>query len=271
VNVSQTPLLPQHRRHQARESSGSRRLIGFLAFVILLGVAFAQPLISLAKYAAITDLHSHILLVPFISAYLICRRYKQLPKGYSSSWVWELLSLLLGLGSLFAAGNFVKVDPALSQNDFLSLTAFSFVCLIAMGGFLFLGQKWTTAAFPFAFLIFMVPLSDALVHWLETASKLASAEAAALLFGIVGMPVLRDGTVFSIAWNRHRSRSGMQRHPIKLGALYHQRARIVCLLEKPLETRRSGFSDDSAGNLAQWVSHFRDRSALRGIWPANDP
>ena len=110
-----------------------------------------------------------------------------------------MLSLLLGLGSLFAAGNLVKVDPALSQNDFLSLTAFSFVCLIAMGGFLFLGRKWmTAAAFPFAFLIFMVPLPDAIVHWLETASKLASAEAAALFFSVVGMPVLRDGTVFQL-------------------------------------------------------------------------
>jgi exosortase C (VPDSG-CTERM-specific) len=199
VNASQLPLLPQHRRHQARESSGSRRLIGFLAFGILLGVAFGQSLTSLAKYAAITDLHSHILLVPFISAYLIYHRYKQLPKAYSSSWGWGLLSLLLGLGSLFTAGNLIKVDPALSQNDSLSLTAFSFVCLLAMGGFLFLGRKWmTAAAFPFAFLIFMVPLPDAIVHWLETASKLASAEAAALFFSVVGIPVLRDGTVFQL-------------------------------------------------------------------------
>ena len=233
VNASQLPLLPQRSRHQARESSGSRRLIGFLAFVILLGVAFGQPLISLAKYAVITELHSHILLVPFISAYLIYHGYKQFPKGYSSSWGWGLLSLLLGLGSLFAAGNLVKVDPALSQNDFLSLIAFSFVCLIAMGGFLFLGQKWMAAAgFPFAFLIFMVPLPDAIVHWLETASKLASAEAAALFFSIVGLPVLRAWYCVSIARNRHRSRAGMQRNPFKLGALYHQPAGIVSLPEK---------------------------------------
>ena len=56
----------------------------------------------------------------------------------------------------------------------------------------------TAAAFPFAFLIFMVPLPDAIVDWLETASKLASAEAAALFFSVVGMPVLRDGTVFQL-------------------------------------------------------------------------
>ena len=54
------------------------------------------------------------------------------------------------------------------------------------------------AAFPFAFLIFMVPLPDGIVDLLETASKLASAEAAALFFSIAGTPVLRDGTVFQL-------------------------------------------------------------------------
>jgi hypothetical protein len=36
------------------------------------------------------------------------------------------------------------------------------------------------AAFPVAFLLFLIPLPDALTQWLETASKLASAEAAAM-------------------------------------------------------------------------------------------
>ena len=44
----------------------------------------------------------------------------------------------------------------------------------------------------------MVPLPDGVTDWLETASKLASAEAAALFFSITGTPVLRDGTVFQM-------------------------------------------------------------------------
>ena len=47
---------------------------------------------------------------------------------------------------------------------------------VAAGGFLFLGARWMAAkAFPVAFLIFMVPLPDAAVDWLEKASMLASA------------------------------------------------------------------------------------------------
>ena len=62
---------PERSRNQAAESLGSSRLICFFAFAVLLAAAFGHPLASLAKYAAATDLHSHILLIPFISAYLI--------------------------------------------------------------------------------------------------------------------------------------------------------------------------------------------------------
>src|SRR5207249_11958849 len=64
---------------------------------------------------------------------------------------------------------------------------------------LFLGSKWMTeAAFPVAFLIFMVPLPDGAVNWLETASVLGSADVAALFFKMTGTPLLRDGTLFAL-------------------------------------------------------------------------
>ena len=199
MNTSQLPLSPQRSRNQAAESSGSRRLIGFLAFVVLLAVAFAHPLISLTKYAIGTDIHSHIVLIPFISAYLIYIRRKELLTDYVFSPGWMSILLAAGLAALLAAASLIKINPPLSHNDYLSLIAFSFVCLISAGGFLFMGRKWmAAAAFPFAFLIFMVPLPDGVVDWLETASKLASAEAAALFFSITGTPVLRDGTVFQL-------------------------------------------------------------------------
>jgi exosortase len=70
---------------------------------------------------------------------------------------------------------------------------------VAAGGFLFLGSKWmAAAAFPVAFLVFMVPLPDAAVNWLRIASVRASASAAQLLFSISGVPVSQDGVVLSI-------------------------------------------------------------------------
>jgi exosortase C (VPDSG-CTERM-specific) len=197
VKSIQVPNSPERNRNQAAESWDSGRLICLFASVILLAVAFGHPLASLAKYAAATDLHSHVLLIPFISAYLLFIRRKQLPKEYKSSPGWATLLLVAGLAALLGAISLF--NPPLSKNDSLSLMALSFVCLFAAAGFLFLGRKWmASAAFPFAFLIFMVPLPDRMVNWLETASKLASAEAAALFFSISGTPVLREGTMFEL-------------------------------------------------------------------------
>jgi exosortase C (VPDSG-CTERM-specific) len=192
-------ISPQSSRKQAAGSQDSRRLAGFLVFSVLLALAFVRPLAALMTHAIGTDLHSHIVLIPFISIYLIYLRRKNLPASYLFSPVWLSILLVAGLAALVAAGNVVKTNPPISHNDYFSLIALSFVCLVSFGGFLFMGRKWMAAlAFPFAFLIFMVPLPDAMVNWLETASKLASTEVAALLFSITRTPVLRDGTIFQL-------------------------------------------------------------------------
>ena len=96
-----------------------------------------------------------------------------------------------------AAG--IGLREGLRVNDDLALMALAYVSFVAAGGFLFLGSKWmAAAAFPVAFLIFMVPLPDGVVSWLETASVLASADLAALFFNMTGTPLLRDGTVFAL-------------------------------------------------------------------------
>jgi len=175
------------------------RLLGCLGSTALLTVAFIKPLFSLVVYAATTDLHSHILLVPFISAYLLRLQRDNLPREYISSPGLAMIPLVAGLAALSAAWGLRASGWPLSQNDFLALMALSFVCFLAVGGFVFLGRKWmAAAAFPVAFLIFMVPLPDRAAEWLETASKLASTEVAQLFFSISGVPVLRNGTVFQL-------------------------------------------------------------------------
>jgi exosortase C (VPDSG-CTERM-specific) len=110
-----------------------------------------------------------------------------------------LLPFVPGLVALIAAWSFLRADPPISYNDYLSLTGLSFVCLVTAGGFLFLGRKWMSAvAFPMAFLVFMAPLPDRVLHFLETASQMASTEAAAMFFAIAGTPMLRNGAVFQL-------------------------------------------------------------------------
>ncbi len=172
------------------------RVLGCAVYLIVLTVLFIQPLTRLAGYAATNDLNSHILLVPLISGYLIYLQRKRLSAAYRSSIGGTAAAGGVGIAAL---AMWIYWRASVSNNDGHTLIALSFVSLVAAGGFLFFGWKWmAAAAFPIAFLIFMAPLPDAVVEWLEKGSMLASAEAAALYFGATGTTFVRHGTVFEL-------------------------------------------------------------------------
>ena len=72
--TSPNPAPPRHRK--------TWRFWGGACFVIVLLAAFGQPLLGLVNYAAGSPLYSYILLIPFVSAYLLYLRRDQLPKKY---------------------------------------------------------------------------------------------------------------------------------------------------------------------------------------------
>jgi exosortase C (VPDSG-CTERM-specific) len=147
-------------------------------------------------YAAGSDLHSHIVLVPFIIGYLFYDRRASLRPAGPRSMAGTVLLGVVGLAAL-AAG--LGWRENLTLNDHLALMALAYISLLAAGGFLFLGARWmASAAFPVSFMIFLVPLPDAAVYWLENVSAIASAEAAALYFSIAGTPLVRHGTIFEL-------------------------------------------------------------------------
>ena len=167
-------------------------------FAILLIAAFAHPLLTLMKYAAGSSLFSYILLVPFVSAYLLYLRRDQLPKNYAVEFPLTILSLAVGFGALGLSYRFIGQQSS-TDSDYLALVTVSFLCCLAAGGFFFLGREWMrAAAFPLTYLIFMVPMPDAMADALETASKYASAEVANVLFHLSGTPFLRDGLIFQL-------------------------------------------------------------------------
>ena len=173
-----------------------RRSVGrFIWFAVLLIVLFSRELCALMVRVAGNNLHSYILLVPFVSAYLLYTRRCELPRSYSSSPGLAFVGLIGGCAVLAVA---VKAS-SLSSNDHLMLTTLSFVLLLTAGGYFFLGRSWMSAvAFPWFFLFFLVPMPDAMADGLETASQLASTEATSLFFDVTGTPVLRNGAIFQL-------------------------------------------------------------------------
>ncbi len=169
-------------------------------FAALLLAAFAQPLLALINYAAGSELYSYILLIPFVSAYLLYIRRDQLPKNYAADLPLTIAFLAVGLGVPAFRYWLDFVGRAPAGNLYLVLSTTSFLCCLAAGGFFFFGRRWMrSAAFPLAYLIFMVPMPDAMADALETASKYASAEVANLFFHLSGIPFLREGLIFQLS------------------------------------------------------------------------
>ncbi len=189
-NVSESSA--SNHRNMWRFGSGA-------CFVILLLAAFGRPLLGLANYAAHSSLHSHILLIPFVSGYLLYLRRDQLPKERVADLPLGILALAGGLGVLLFAHWLAFAGRAPTDNYYFVLLTISFLCCLAAGGFFFFGRDWMrAAAFPLAYLIFMIPMPDAMADALESASKYASAEVANILFHLSGTPILRAGRVFQL-------------------------------------------------------------------------
>jgi exosortase C (VPDSG-CTERM-specific) len=175
------------------------RFLGAACFAVVLAAVFGHPLLALIKYAASSQLHSYILLIPFVSAYLLYIRRDQLRKNYVTDLPLAIISLTGGLFVLVLTYSLHLAGRAPSIGDRLTLLTISLLCCLAAGGFFFFGRTWMrAAAFPLAYLAFMIPMPDTMAEALEQASSTASAEMANILFRISGMPFLRAGQIFQL-------------------------------------------------------------------------
>jgi exosortase C (VPDSG-CTERM-specific) len=201
--TARDPIVRAQPRNVSESSASSHRNMwrfwGAACFVIVLLVAFGQPLLGLANYAAHSSLHSYILLIPFVSGYLLYLRRDQLPKTHVADLPLAIVLLAGGLGIFLFLHWLAFAERASTDNYSFVLLTISFLCCVAAGGIFFLGRDWKrAAACPLAYLIFMVPRPNAMADALETASQYASAEVANVFFQLSGTPILRAGRVFQL-------------------------------------------------------------------------
>ncbi len=175
-----------------------RRAFVYAAFVVVLSLAFVAPLIALFRHAMKEELHSHILLIPVVSLYLAGIQREFLPKERKASPLgWVFFGVLAA--AVYGVPKLVGWDGDWSLNDRLTQSASCYVFLLVAGGFAILGTTWMRVlAFPFAFLVFMIPMPDAFVIGLEEWLMRVSAWTAELLFKLVGTAVHRDGQVIEL-------------------------------------------------------------------------
>ena len=179
----------------ARQMTGRNAL--FLLFVGLSILLFFAPLKLLVESSLGNELYSHIILIPFVSIYLIYTGRREIFRESVASVIPG--SVLIVAGVVFSlAGRGFGTD--LDQNDFLSLMTFAAV-LCWIGGFiLFYGRESSRlASFPLLFLLFIVPVPGFLMERIILLLQTFSAEVSYWLFKLTGVPIFREGFTFHLA------------------------------------------------------------------------
>lgn len=188
----------QRQSRTATSEPARRRLWAFAFFTLALLCCFSQPIYTLIRFAIHSDLYSHIILIPFISAYLIWIQRHQLTLDTSPSRRVAVVPFIAGAGIVAFAFS-LHAPGGLQKQDYLASVTLAFLAIL-WGGYLFIFGIAALRAviFPFLFLIFIVPFPMSLEQHLETFFQVSSAAAAHLFFQISGTPVLQEGTVFKL-------------------------------------------------------------------------
>src|ERR1022692_3273545 len=104
----------------------SSRLKCFALATVLLALCFAFPLYDLAWFAATSEFHSYILLIPFISAYLVSLKKGSIPISSQPARKTSLVFLTAGTAILVAYWLFLRPHLKLIEDDYLAVMMFSF-------------------------------------------------------------------------------------------------------------------------------------------------
>ena len=172
------------------------RNISFIIFSAAVILIFLGPLRELLLSSFNNELYSHIIIIPFISAYFLFEKRKELSQGPANYWLPGLALITAG-AACYLVGKFQAVG--LIRNDYLSLMTFAaFVCWL--GGVLFFyGLKtFRVAMYPLLFLILIVPVPQFMMDGLIYYLRIWSAEVTYAFFKVAGIPVIRDGFVFDL-------------------------------------------------------------------------
>lgn len=192
--VASTSPCSSHSFSMAWPFSVIQRNIAAVLVLLATVVWFWPPLAALFSLTQQQEHYSHMVLIPWVSLYVLyLDRRVILASREWSPWIGVLL---LGVGAF----SYWKFDAVAWGPDHLSLTMFSFVVL-CWGIFLFFfgASCFRKTVFGLLFLLFLIPLPSVVLSTIIGFLQRSSAEATAVVFSMLGIPVFREGFIFSLS------------------------------------------------------------------------
>jgi exosortase len=162
----------------------------FVLGVVCACLISARALRSLIDLAAANDVYTHALLIPLIAGCLMVLERRRIFIRLEYRLGLGAAPVLLGLGGVWVSG--VTLSRA-NPTGALSLAILSLVLLWSGGP-----QALKAATLPFLLLVLMVPLPDFLLARVVSSLQQGSALVTYGIFKLLGVPVLKEGLVFSL-------------------------------------------------------------------------
>ncbi len=174
-----------------------KRLIYYGLWIALCIVAFWKPCVALFHFSRANDDASHVVLIPFISAWLLYTEQKQVFRRVSFDFLLAAVFILVSI-----AAYFWTFRSAASWSEANTLAGYTLaLVLIWIAGFalIFGSDALRNGRFALLFLFLTIPLPDALLNYSTYFLQKGSADVTELLFDLVRVPALREGFVFHLA------------------------------------------------------------------------
>ncbi len=175
------------------------RAVRYAIFAGALILCFGKPLVQWATFCWNSELYSHCVLIPFVSAYFVWMRRHTLVLEAKSDLGAALIPAVLGALPLVWFRAFRPADKALAIEDYLALMIASLLLLLLAGALFFLGRRFLRPMlFAIVFMVFAVPFPNDVLHLATRFLQLGSADVSEALLQLSGMTYLRDGTFFAL-------------------------------------------------------------------------
>jgi exosortase C (VPDSG-CTERM-specific) len=181
------------------QSTAFQQSRSLAAASVVLGICFCFPLWNLIRFALHSELFSYVLIIPFISLYLLWAKKVSIPAASPPARILALVPFTAGLLVLGTHVFASRSGGVTSLQDNLTWTTLSFVLFFFASCLFCLGRDaLRMLGFPLGFMIFIVPFPGFLVNGIESFLQHASALCAHALFSLTGMSFLRDGLIFQL-------------------------------------------------------------------------
>lgn len=174
-----------------------RNVVTLVLFLVSCFV-FMKPLEALWTFALQDESFSHILLIPAVSGYLFAVQRTTLLNSREWSPFVGLMLILIGLISFWSSGASSHTQEL--TIDCLAITSATVV--LVWWGIVVLSFGVSSVRhnlFPLGLLVLMIPFPSAVLSALVAFLQQSSAEAAALFFTMLDIPVFRHGLVFHLS------------------------------------------------------------------------